>query len=459
MNNSNLISKVVGEGGFGCVHNPPLKCKDKSKDPVNKNMVSKLLTQDDADDELYPAQQLSSYLDPEYYFHISPSSSCHPSSIQTNLDAINKCKYFDADLVDDYKLLMQENGGINLVDFENKYAHSTPSNYSRIALEKFWVSMSRIMYGLTQLGRHNQVHHDLKSQNMVYNEDTGQAKMIDFGNMGENKDVETRDLHWNYPPEVKLYDDDLYKDVIMGSQEEKLRYAYVTLFDILNLHTPVLKYIYYEPVDGRIEVMSNKLGQQFSDFILELDGDEKKHTVQIYPGNVLGGFDAFFYMSVKTFDSYGVGLSCVSMINHTKDHLHNSELADELKNLFMNMVNWNLFIRLTPDQIMTTYEGIMQKYGLLEKYNFRFENHKLVEGYIAPLEIKGIKAPDPKELKTIEKSLPMPAPVETIIVPPNPPSISNKTEKQQISSQNGGSINRKSKKRKMTMKRKKQKKV
>jgi hypothetical protein len=125
----------------------------------------------------------------------------------------------------------------------------------------------------------------------------------------------------------------------------------------------------------------------------------------------------------------------------------------------MNMVNWNLFNRFTPDQIMITYEGIMQKYGLLEKYNFRFKNHKLVEGYIAPLEIKGIKAPDPKELKTIEESLPMPAPVATVIVPPNPPSISNKNEKKNISSQTGGTKKRNSKNRKMTMKCKKQKKV
>ena len=207
MTNSNLISTVVGEGGFGCVHYPPLKCKDKSKDPVNKNMVSKLLTSDNAESEF---ETQTSYIDPEQYFHIFPSSTCHPSNTPTNLDAINECKRFNANSIDDYELLMQENGGINLVDFENKFAYSTPSNYSRIALEKFWVSMSRIMYGLTELSRHNQVHHDLKSQNMVYNEDTVQAKMIDFGLMTEAKDVQVRDLNWSYPPEVELYNSNEY---------------------------------------------------------------------------------------------------------------------------------------------------------------------------------------------------------------------------------------------------------
>jgi len=457
MTNSNLIATVVGEGGFGCVHYPPLKCKDKSKDPVNKNMVSKLLTSDNAESEF---ETQTSYIDPEQYFHIFPSSTCHPSNTPTNLDAINECKRFNANSIDDYELLMQENGGINLVDFENKFAYSTPSNYSRIALEKFWVSMSRIMYGLTELSRHNQVHHDLKSQNMVYNEDTVQAKMIDFGLMTEAKDVQVRDLNWSYPPEVELYNSNEYDYIIIMSTEDKKAYAKSTTISLLEDHKrAVLKYIYYEPIDGELLPFASKLGQQFASSILDMDGGTHTHTVELYPGHELYGYDAFNYISLKTFDSYGVGLSCVSMINRTMNHLDNSDLADELKNLFMHMVNWNLFIRFTPDQIMITYEGIMQKYGLLEKYNFRFKNHKLVEGYIAPLEIKGIKAPDPKELKTIEESLPMPAPVATVIVPPNPPSISNKNEKKNISSQTGGTKKRNSKNRKMTMKRKKQKKV
>ena len=137
-----------------------------------------------------------------------------------------------------------------------------------------------------------------------------------------------------------------------------------------------LKYIYYEPIDGKLSPFILKLGKQFLNSILDMDGDKQKPKHTLGPGHVLDGFDAFNYIYIKTFDSYGVGLSCVSMINHTNKHLNNPELADELKNLFMNMVNWNLFNRFTPDQIMTTYEGIMQKYGLLEKYDFRFENHK-----------------------------------------------------------------------------------
>jgi len=450
MNTNLVVSKVIGEGGYGCVHYPPLKCKDKSKDPVNKNMVSKLLTSDNAENELDEASMMSS-IDREQYFHISPSSSCLPSSIQTNLDAINKCTKFDTDEIDDYKLLMQENGGINLVEFENEYAHKTPWNGSRITLEKFWLSMSRIMYGLTELNGNNQVHHDLKSQNIVYNEHTGQAKMIDFGLLMEDKDVEVRDLHWSYPPEVELYNSYEYERVIGMNKEEKLDYARSTGTRLLG--GLALKYIYYKPVDGELSPFTLKLTQQFLSSILDMDADKKNHSVELYPGLVLYGFDAFMYISLKTFDSYGVGLCCVSMINHTKDHLQNPELADELKNLFMNMVNWNLFNRFTPEQIITTYEGIMQKYGLLEKYDFRFENHKLVKGTIASPEIKDIQTPDPNELKIIEEYPSIPQendkPNTHVIIPPKPPNELKDYSHKFL----GSGIKRNSKKRQNILKR------
>ena len=46
-----ISPKKVGEGSYGCVHNPPLKCKNK---PYNSdtNKVSKILTRKNANSEL-----------------------------------------------------------------------------------------------------------------------------------------------------------------------------------------------------------------------------------------------------------------------------------------------------------------------------------------------------------------------------------------------------------------------
>ena len=41
----------VGEGSYGCVHNPPLKCRDKLYNP-DPTKVSKILTKKHANSEL-----------------------------------------------------------------------------------------------------------------------------------------------------------------------------------------------------------------------------------------------------------------------------------------------------------------------------------------------------------------------------------------------------------------------
>ena len=43
--------KKVGEGSYGCVHNPPLKCRDKLYNP-DPTKVSKILTKKNANNEL-----------------------------------------------------------------------------------------------------------------------------------------------------------------------------------------------------------------------------------------------------------------------------------------------------------------------------------------------------------------------------------------------------------------------
>lgn len=44
------LSKVIGQGTFGCVHKPQMKCKDKER--IDETIVSKLMTRENANQEL-----------------------------------------------------------------------------------------------------------------------------------------------------------------------------------------------------------------------------------------------------------------------------------------------------------------------------------------------------------------------------------------------------------------------
>lgn len=54
-NNSNKDSdkiKVIGEGAYGCVHKPSLKCSKTKESIKYKNKISKILSKDDAKEEM-----------------------------------------------------------------------------------------------------------------------------------------------------------------------------------------------------------------------------------------------------------------------------------------------------------------------------------------------------------------------------------------------------------------------
>jgi hypothetical protein len=83
------------------------------------------------------------------------------------------------------------------------------------------------------------------------------------------------------------------------------------------------------------------------------------------------------------------------------------------------MVNPDVFLRKTTDEIVMEYENILKTHGLLEKYSMSFKNHILVEGSVAdsPIinQINNIKVEDihmsPKEQKSFIKSVIIKCPV------------------------------------------------
>ena len=201
--------KVIGEGSYGCVHNPPLQCKDRPKD-TNLQNVSKLLSKRNADKEM-EEYKLISNADTNNEVHIGTPISCEPEQTDSNKDAINKCNNFLGTNIDDYKLLLMKNGGIDLAAFTHKYANMPVTYNTREILEHFWLDMSRIMYGLKLLQEEGVVHKDLHLHNIVYNEDSGRANLIDFGFMVNQEDIitgaaEKTRMRWLYPPEVYFYD-------------------------------------------------------------------------------------------------------------------------------------------------------------------------------------------------------------------------------------------------------------
>jgi len=358
--------KKVGEGSYGCVHNPPLKCKDK---PVNrdKSQVSKILTKQNASDELKEFKLINS-ADEKGNFHLGNPKSCLPDTNIDNKIAIDECNNFDSNNINNYKLLLLKNGGKDLEQIDNKFKLLKQNNQNRRKLEQFWLDMSRILYGSNVLSENGIVHHDIKRQNIVYNEDTGRVNFIDFGLMTTIEKMKKEaarsnyeySAHWSFPPEIVIYDYINYSKLTRYSSTQKELL-------IQELYNKYLEHLQIRLMIDCAEDSNNTLKRISIEFI------EMCRKLK------LEDYNEFIMKSFKTFDNFGIGFSLLSILKHTTK-LIDPLLRDDLNSLFKSMINFNVFERPSSSEVVVIYENILKTHGLLEKYNMRFEKNFLVEG-------------------------------------------------------------------------------
>ena len=80
---------VIGEGAYGCVHKPSLKCKDKSMAYSDK--ISKLLLNEDADIEMNTYLNMNK-IDKSKKYYLGKPIKCNLKNDKYTLKSIKKCK-------------------------------------------------------------------------------------------------------------------------------------------------------------------------------------------------------------------------------------------------------------------------------------------------------------------------------------------------------------------------------
>ena len=374
-------SLVVGEGTYGCVHKPQLKCRNRTR--RKNDIVSKLMTKINADQELKEYKGISN-ADPDLDIYLGKPTSCLIEDSTENIKAIHRCRDFKPSEMEKYKLLLMKNGGKNLEQFGD-HIHTnwkaTPENKSKIEL--FWLEVSRLFHGLQLFAENGLVHHDLKHQNIVYNEHNNRLNYIDFGLMTNKETIINsvkrsnywlaENYHWSFPLEIVFWQKNAYEKHVSEYTHRKQ-----------NLYNTYLDDIHYKcgyffesiaPIDATKAERSKlfeKALQRFYLLTIELENDE---------------YDKFLNKSIDTTDSYGVGMGLMYVLNRCV-HLISPDLHKNLKVLFMNMVDPNLNLRLLPNESMAHYKRILDDSGLLEKHNMKFDDNLIVSGISVPAKIE-----------------------------------------------------------------------
>jgi len=359
------IPKVIGEGTYGCVHKPSLRCSNKpnAKNINYEGKISKLGKKKHINKEIKEYATINR-IDKRAFFYPGKPSSCYPMQDGPTLEAINRCENFEADNVDKYKLLIIKDGKETLEEFADRIGSGEPVN-----IDKFWIEAQRLFLGVTKFIRSGVIHHDLKHKNILYDEKQNRTNFIDFGlmtnaNIIRNESRESKYgfaiRHWSFPPEMAFINYKKYLGVVESPSKEFKK----IINEIKNPNSHINTF--FVITDKEFELKKSK------SFSVE------KHTIEYY--NMVtnrikkSNYNEFLNKTISTIDSYGLALSLIYVLNKSRE---SAQFANDLYNLFYNMMNFNVLERIGAIDALNRYEDILEKNGILQKYNVYFENHEL----------------------------------------------------------------------------------
>ena len=414
---ADAIRNVIGEGTYGCAIYPSLTCGNKQLNYENK--ISKIMLDTDAVQELNEYETIGN-IDRDHNYYLGKPTRCIVKNTNSNLEAIAKCKN-GRNFLDNLRksaLLVMNFGGGNLEDFAKVLKSREKSPVNTKKMHDFWIEAHRLLLGVKVFLDNDILHHDLKPQNIVYNEAENRINFIDFGMMTsisstiqtcKNSRNHYSIFHWSYPLEHEFINRTTYN--AFAAKSKKQREQYLQRF---------IKHVNGTKVTDkkRIHFLS------FLNFVVgkELPNEIYKDTISRYVadyndtllGMTLDNYDEFLEKSVRTMDVYGVGISLMYVLVNSR-HLIDQKLSLDLSELFHNMVHSNLNRRITVDTAISSYEEILESNGLTAEFGKHFENNVLVEGdALSPIVAQLLDSINPVVIKSFNVS------DEVILRTPNP---------------------------------------
>lgn len=362
-------ANVIGEGTFGCAHKPSMMCRDKTH--RNANEISKLMTSANAAKELNEFALIDS-ADKEKQFYLGKPRKCEVAKILSNIRSIRNCPSgrFEPEKMDDYSLLVMKYGGKDLDIFGEEVQTWTKTKEHVDAIELFWLEVVRLFYGLKVLHDNNVVHHDIKQQNIVYDQATNRVNLIDFGFMAKKSArIYASKLsanwlgnkhHWSFPLEAVYWNKDDYMTAaaVRGKSKKAYREFANSVADNCGyFFTSVLNFNSKTKRDNFAKVATKRAFNN----VLEFEPTDD-------------AYNQFIDKSIDSVDTYGLGIALMFVLHRSK-HLLSDEFYENVGKIVANMLEEGVFLRSTPEQLLAQYEDLLRSSGLLEKHNKHIENH------------------------------------------------------------------------------------
>jgi serine/threonine protein kinase len=404
---------VIGEGAYGCVHKPSLRClkdlknpdkdlKNPDKDLKNPDIqytdyVSKIMKTMDAQNELKEFVVIGSY-DPVNEYHLGTPILCQPELNDKIIDSeISKCSYIKSSEVktapNDYKILLMKFGGPDLKNLCSSEMTKYLSTRAKFKTDRFWLEVHHLLKGLRFFRDNGIVHNDIKPQNILLDLKTGKLAFIDFGLMRSKETIIKSSkrsdnflgiYHWSYPFDCGLMNKDRYDAYNGLSAIRKNTYKTQLSEMIVTINDKVVK----KNIFGMLIKNPNSFNILFS--YIDPDGksppdtNKYEYIEQFFDGmNELidtNAYDTVLDRIVSSIDVYGLGFSLKYILNCFHRHgVITLEVFTRLSTFFHKMYDFNPATReINVDALINEYETILLETGILTRLKKSFNNNLLV---------------------------------------------------------------------------------
>lgn len=299
------MSKLLNQGGFGCVYYPGLSCKGKIK--KKSNYVSKLQkrsfssTNEEQISDLI--KKISKYDD---YF-IPISKSCNVDVKKINKKLISKCNIVsseDDDETDNYVLME-----IPFIDNIPFFEVITNVDYEKNdVFLNIIESYEFLLDAINILIQNNIVHFDLKGNNILFNKSSDTPQIIDFGLSIPIKDINSNNIKkyfYIYSPDYYIWPLEVHVICFLlhGTKEKNSHDSYT--LTIKDAHDIAQEFVY-----------GNKALQIFSDNFKKLYLNACKKELDKYIGVTTEENITNLKNFYKTWDNYALSIIYLKMFHY-----------------------------------------------------------------------------------------------------------------------------------------------
>lgn len=215
---SNIETNLISQGSYGCIFRPGFTCKGK---PINnKKYITKIQKRADTSKKETKIGKLIKNIE-NYEDYFAPIlKSCEISLARMEQDKVKRCDFIDED--DDMKYesnKLRYVGKNTLSKYILNVVNDNPKRLIRVLLD----THTNLLVGFQKLYSAGIVHMDVKENNVMVEDTTGNPIIIDFGlsaqvnTLSENK---YRDAFFVYGPDYAPWCIDICMMTYMANELE-----------------------------------------------------------------------------------------------------------------------------------------------------------------------------------------------------------------------------------------------